>query len=173
VPIRLYLDAVLATTSGKLWLVLPALVAVGAILAFVGVPRLRARAAPGLAALAPGGAFVVVARFARGPVSPVLPRPPAPQAAWLRERLGSAFRMHALPFRTARPNSETLFGLRDVRHNSALPIARYAAYLAAMRKPGFFYVEQTVDAAAGPLLDRASVAAAAAGRFAAAPVEVR
>src|SRR5262249_37225576 len=94
VPIRLYLDAVLATTSGKLWLVLPALVAVGAILAFVGVPRLRARAAPVLAALALGQAFVLVARFAPDPGSPVLRPPPPPPAARPRQPPRVAVPLH-------------------------------------------------------------------------------
>lgn len=158
VPLRGILDKILHTPAGKLWLIAPTAAFLAALAATMLVRRLRPRAGTILAAAALVELAAVMSAYNHEPRSAVLGSPPSPAVAWLRATLGSD-RFHGLPVRTGWPNTAGLFGLRDLREISPLPIRRYVDYLHTIAPPRWYFTEHTAVAAASPLFDHAAVRA--------------
>jgi hypothetical protein len=83
---------------------------------------------------------------------------PAAAVAFLQHGLADGQgRFTAVPASIGTPMSPLRFGLADLRGMSALPVARYAEYVALLDPTAVRFVAQTPSAVRSPLLDLAAV----------------
>src|SRR5262249_49819474 len=163
VPLGRMVRRALERPVGLAWaFVPPAAFLVAAATAFYH-RRLQPRAGAILGVLALVELAAIMARYQHEPRSRVLADPMPAPVRFLRAAIDGD-RFHAFGIRTGWPNTAMLWGIRDLREISPLPLRRYVDYLAATQPPAAFFPEHTAVAGASPLFDQASVAAFAVDR---------
>jgi hypothetical protein len=158
--VRRTLDGALATTDGRIRLAAPLLAAatgVGVWRALQGT-RFARGAAVAVAAIAIGDLMALWAAFLPFERSPALRAGPSPAVRHLRARMVDGARFTGSPNLVGHGLTPMLYGLRDVRNVSALPVGRYAAYALA------YYRGYSVTLQEFPLIPRPALLDLAAVR---------
>jgi hypothetical protein len=159
-PVRMTLDGALATTDGRLRLAAPLLAAAAGIGVWWALRGTRfARVAViGVVAIVIGDQVALWAAFLPFGRSDALHTGPSPAVRHLQTRLSAdGARFTGSPYLVGHGLSPMLYGLRDVRSVSALPVGRYATYALAHYR-GYNFTLQDFPLMPRPaLLDLAAV----------------
>jgi hypothetical protein len=158
-PIRDVFLGALAEPGGWARLAMPIALAVAVLLLVSAAPPgLRGRCALVVTGLCALELLVTLAPAAWYADTRVLASPPSAAVRFLQEHLvGGQYRMLAAPA-VGRPSTPSLFGLRDVRSVTALPVERYARFLEAVSSAGrWYFVQHPGPVARHPLLDVGAV----------------
>lgn len=151
-----------AAAEGHVWgQVISSVLLLGFCAALVWMPaasRQSIRVGAVIAAVAAAHAFSFLRPLVSRPAAASLGAAPPATVSWLGERMQDGqSRLHSPSFAVLQPLTPMLFGLRDVRNLSALPIRRYARFIETIPAGTASFTAQHSAMPVSALLDLAAV----------------